>query len=83
MEGKESALLLDSEVFRHIEPGLSSFKDDPKTGAESLIPLLEEALRVVPDVSQKETPINLKATAGEISSFRALEKKDSFVYNLL
>lgn len=64
VDGKTSQLVLDSEVFRHLEPGLSSFKDDPEKGARSLTPLLEEALRVVPVAQQKITPINLKATAG-------------------
>ena len=57
-------LVLQSEEFHQIKPGLSSFKDDPKAGAESLIPLLEFAVSFVPVESRASTPINLKATAG-------------------
>ena len=57
-------MVLESEVFRHLEPGLSSYKDDPEKGAHSLVPLLEAAMHTVPKELQSTTPINLKATAG-------------------
>lgn len=60
----EGQLLLDSEIFRHIEPGLSSYHADPPAGAQSLVPLLEAAMQAVPKAQQRATPINLKATAG-------------------
>jgi ectonucleoside triphosphate diphosphohydrolase 5/6 len=62
----EGQLLLDSEIFRHIEPGLSSYHADPPAGARSLIPLLDEAVQAVPKAQQHATPINLKATAGTL-----------------
>lgn len=61
---RTAQLVLDSEVFRHLEPGLSSFKDDPAQGAQSLVPLLDVAVKTVPAHLHKTTPINLKATAG-------------------
>ncbi len=61
---KTETLVLDSELFLHREPGLSSFKDDPKAGAASLQPLLDAALSHVPKAAYATTPINLKATAG-------------------
>jgi guanosine-diphosphatase len=66
---EDSNLVLDSEIFRHIEPGLSSYKDDPEGAAKSLAPLLEAAVQAVPKSHQIITPINLKATAGKYFPF--------------
>lgn len=55
---------LEDEVFHAIEPGLSSYKDEPQAAADSLDVLLEIAVKRVPDVLQKCTPIAIKATAG-------------------
>lgn len=55
--------LLD-ETFEMLEPGLSSFADDPKGAADSLKPLFNLALRKVPEYARANTPIALRATAG-------------------
>ncbi|KIY46957.1 nucleoside phosphatase GDA1/CD39, partial [Fistulina hepatica ATCC 64428] len=47
-----------------VEPGISSFTDDPKKVASYLRPLLEYAREHVPPSLQHETPIFLLATAG-------------------
>lgn len=52
------------EVFSQIKPGLSSYADDPKKAADSLIPLLEKAENAVPQKVQSVTQIRLGATAG-------------------
>lgn len=52
------------EVFRHIEPGLSSYAGNPQAAAESLDVLLQEAERVVPESLWNCTPVAVKATAG-------------------
>lgn len=52
------------EIFMHTEPGLSDFAKEPRNGAESLRPMLEEALRVVPADQHATTPLRLGATAG-------------------
>ncbi|KAG6330229.1 hypothetical protein ID866_8861 [Astraeus odoratus] len=52
------------EVFKQIQPGLSSYAEDPQAAAESLDVLLEEAMRVVPASLQGCTPVAVKATAG-------------------
>lgn len=44
--------------------GLSAYKDDPEAAAKSLDPLLDEALKVVPDKLKACSPIAVKATAG-------------------
>ncbi|VVT53003.1 uncharacterized protein SAPINGB_P003355 [Magnusiomyces paraingens] len=55
---------LVSEEFKMLEPGLSSFKDDPEAAAKSLDPLLEVALNTIPKESYGCSPIAVKATAG-------------------
>lgn len=56
--------VLQSELFQQLKPGLSSFKDDPKGGANSLIPLLDASIERVPTQLHASTPVSLKATAG-------------------
>ncbi|KAI8968327.1 nucleoside phosphatase GDA1/CD39 [Mycotypha africana] len=56
--------VLENEVFHMLEPGLSSFKDDPEAAALSLKPLMDIAVKSVPKEFQKCTPIAVKATAG-------------------
>ncbi|OJA10377.1 hypothetical protein AZE42_07797 [Rhizopogon vesiculosus] len=52
------------EVFRMTQPGLSQYVGFPTTAAESLDPLLDEAMTVVPQSLRKCTPVAVKATAG-------------------
>ncbi|KAH6764790.1 apyrase 2 [Perilla frutescens var. hirtella] len=54
----------DYEFFLATSPGLSSYEKDPKGGAESLKPLLQQAEAVVPEASRPNTPLRLGATAG-------------------
>eukprot|EP00041_Stephanoeca_diplocostata_P034656 m.1193700 g.1193700 ORF g.1193700 m.1193700 type:complete len:440 (-) comp24557_c0_seq47:4807-6126(-) len=56
--------MLEWELFEQLKPGLSSFKDSPADGAESLVPLIDKALGVVPPERQAESQITVKATAG-------------------
>lgn len=58
---------VESEFFKMTEKevgGLSKYKDNPQAAAESLDPLLEEAVKNVPDALKRCTPIAVKATAG-------------------
>lgn len=55
---------LVSEKFEMLNPGLSSYKNDPDAAAKSLDPLLQIALEAVPVESRPCTPIAVKATAG-------------------
>ena len=61
------------EVFKQLQPGLSSYKSNPQQAAESLDELMDEAVRVVPKDLWKCTPVALKATAG----LRLLGEKQS------
>ncbi|KXL49138.1 hypothetical protein M433DRAFT_151974 [Acidomyces richmondensis BFW] len=60
---------LENEIFQMTEKkeggsGLSSYKDDAEGAAMSLDPLMEVALKNVPDNLKRCTPIAVKATAG-------------------
>lgn len=57
-------LLLQSDGFHQLKPGLSSFADNPQAAADSLKPLMQEALKTVPKAQQASTSLSLKATAG-------------------
>ncbi|XP_074661170.1 ectonucleoside triphosphate diphosphohydrolase 5-like [Tubulanus polymorphus] len=61
---------LKDELFEHVKPGLSSYADDAKAGAESLRTLVEKAKKYIPQDQWASTPQALKATAG----LRLLEK---------
>ncbi|KAH9891797.1 nucleoside phosphatase family-domain-containing protein [Cubamyces lactineus] len=61
------------EVFKQRKPGLSKYKESPSEAAESLDELLDEAMRVVPELMHKCTPVAVKATAG----LRLLGAKES------
>ncbi|KAI8388326.1 nucleoside phosphatase family-domain-containing protein [Radiomyces spectabilis] len=56
--------LEDEELFEQTIPGLSAYADSPQKAAESLDVLLQAAVKVVPQVLQRKTPIAVKATAG-------------------
>eukprot|EP00043_Microstomoeca_roanoka_P004404 m.49480 g.49480 ORF g.49480 m.49480 type:complete len:509 (-) comp12477_c1_seq2:373-1899(-) len=64
LDPNSGQMVLKSEVFHALKPGLSSFAEDPRAGAQSLLPLLDLAMSTVPEKSRRVTPINLKATAG-------------------
>lgn len=57
--------ILEDEIFEQIKPGLSSptFKT-PEEAADSLDPLLQTALKFIPEDSWRCTPVGVKATAG-------------------
>ncbi|XP_046382642.1 ectonucleoside triphosphate diphosphohydrolase 5-like isoform X2 [Ischnura elegans] len=57
-------LKLDRELFVEVKPGLSSFSENPKKGAEKLEELLEKAKEEIPQDSWASTPLTIKATAG-------------------
>lgn len=52
------------EVFKQINPGLSSYAGQPLEAAKSLDVLLDEAVTVVPASLRGCTPVAVKATAG-------------------
>lgn len=60
----DGRLVLDKEIFREVKPGLSSFVDDPKEGANKIATLLDEAKLFIPSHLWSHTPLVLKATAG-------------------
>ncbi|PGH17661.1 hypothetical protein AJ79_01023 [Helicocarpus griseus UAMH5409] len=60
---------LENEEFKMTEKkkggaGLSSYADDPEAAAKSLDPLMEVALKSVPEEYQSCSPVAVKATAG-------------------
>ncbi|KAK9079181.1 hypothetical protein SSX86_000851 [Deinandra increscens subsp. villosa] len=52
------------ELFEQLKPGLSAHATDPKEAADSLLPLLEKAEKVVPQDMLQNTPVKVGATAG-------------------
>ncbi|KAJ9596472.1 hypothetical protein L9F63_012511, partial [Diploptera punctata] len=57
-------LKLDKELFVEVKPGLSSFVDNPKQGADKIAELLNRAKEVIPAAELHNTPLAMKATAG-------------------
>lgn len=62
LEGE--VLFMQTEKIEGQSSGLSAYKDDPEAAAKSLDPLLEAALKVIPDKLKACSPIAVKATAG-------------------
>jgi apyrase len=60
----DGRLDLHTDTFESLKPGLSSYDSDAAGAAKSLDPLLQTALKTVPDELQKKTPIKVGATAG-------------------
>lgn len=58
----DGRLVLDSELFRELKPGLSSLT--PEEGAEQIGVLLSEAKLLIPEKYWNNTPLAFKATAG-------------------
>lgn len=56
--------MLDSELFKEVKPGLSSYAENPEEGASKLTILLNEAKKIIPQHAWSATPLVLKATAG-------------------
>lgn len=57
-------LFKETERIDGKSSGLSAYKDDPEAAAKSLDPLLDAALKVIPDTLKGCSPIAVKATAG-------------------
>ncbi|KAK3905294.1 nucleoside phosphatase family-domain-containing protein [Staphylotrichum tortipilum] len=62
LEGE--VLFKQTEKIEGQSSGLSAYKDDPEGAAKSLDPLLDAALKVIPDKLKACSPIAVKATAG-------------------
>lgn len=61
-EGSRPKLI--SEYYKRVQPGLSSFALDPHGAVNSLRPIMEAALTMVPVDRRASTSVALKATAG-------------------
>ena len=62
--GGSGDLALIDDTFEQLKPGLSSFADTPEEGAASFKPLLEVAMRTVPEEARASTTVEVRATAG-------------------
>lgn len=60
----DGSLKLESDIFIQIKPGLSSYADNPKAGAQTIVDLLQHAKDFIPQKSWSSTPFALRATAG-------------------
>ena len=61
---KQRKIILNSENYFYIKPGLSSYAHNVSGAVSSLEPLLSQALKHVPHLWASQTPLILKATAG-------------------
>jgi len=57
-------LVLESELWKEVKPGLSSHAADPQAGAATISHLLNLAKESVPKEQRASTPVTLMATAG-------------------
>ena len=57
-------LVLESELWKEVKPGLSSHAADPQAGADTISHLLNLAKESVPKEQRASTPVTLMATAG-------------------
>jgi hypothetical protein len=64
LEGAAGELQLQFDKFDQLQPGLSSYADDPSKAADSLGPLLALAEATIPKKQQAATTISVGATAG-------------------
>ena len=64
IQRSDGNLDLQFDKFEQLNPGLSSFADDPSGAAKSLRPLVKLAMETVPEAEQSSTPIMVGATAG-------------------
>jgi Golgi nucleoside diphosphatase len=51
---------LDTDTFESLKPGLSSYDSDPAAAAKSLDPLLQTALKTVPDELQVQELVHMQ-----------------------
>ena len=58
------ARVLKDEIFHAIKPGLKAYALNPSEAASTLEPLMETALKHVPEEMRSSTPLTLRATAG-------------------
>ena len=56
--------LLSEDLVIKVKPGLSSFSTDPEKAVDSIQPLLDKAIEVIPKSEHAITRLTLKATAG-------------------
>uniref|UniRef100_H2VBM9 nucleoside diphosphate phosphatase n=1 Tax=Takifugu rubripes TaxID=31033 RepID=H2VBM9_TAKRU len=61
---KDPGRLLDNEIYHAVKPGLSSYKDKPEEGGNTIRQLLKIAKKAIPKEAWSRTPVVLKATAG-------------------
>lgn len=54
----DRSVKLDQEFYSHVKPGLSSFADDPKQGAETVKSLLDKAKSVIPKALWHQVGVN-------------------------
>jgi len=66
--GSGDSLKLEEEIYDPVlsatKPGLSSYANDTQAAADSVVPMLNWALSVIPQELQATTPVMLGATAG-------------------
>lgn len=56
--------MLSEDLLIKVKPGLSSFSTDPEKAVDSIKPLLDQAIEVIPENQHAITRLTLKATAG-------------------